>query len=406
MSERKRKLTVNCGLACLLNDRQGSLDNYDHVTINSGTVIISSEVNSKLSAKGGTINSGDLLIRDIKGEILQLDDGAVIDGNAMLKGFFVIAKDNLLVKKDGMKALEELEGLIALGTVYYPISLNLPSLIKVSGKKQPYPDDAQVFLGDHTLESLGAMLKSDKHIWISGRLEALDRKAFENIKAQGYTISCGKLLTFQGLNEEFGGIINCPQRTLVPDGYEIIRKIHDGELALYGEKLYVDGNFAMNEDDIPALEELEAIIVKGKASLPARAVKIFRSKGKAEDYFIFEGRLIVINGFEQFSHSRLEASAMKGEKLSFQVNGCLLFDEDVSPEDIECIASLSYNGSVLISGAASSALARKVKTGNGFMGDASQLEAMTGKNIKDLFGHQTPEDSVNSTINLGVYILA
>ena len=76
MSEGKRRLNVNCGLALLLNDREGMLDNYGSVVINCGNIIVSSAINTKLSAKGAIINCGDMIIRDIKGEVIQLDEGS------------------------------------------------------------------------------------------------------------------------------------------------------------------------------------------------------------------------------------------------------------------------------------------------------------------------------------------
>ena len=411
MNGEKRKLKVNCGLALLLNDREGMLDNYGSVAINCGNIIISSAINAKLSAKGAKINCGDMNIRDIKGEILQLDKGTEIDANANLKDLFIIAKDDIIIRKEGMKNLAEVEGLIALGKVYYPDSESLADLIKVSGEKRAYPDDAQVILGNHTLESLTSNFKGDKKkIWVSGRVTALEKKALEEARSLGLTISCTKFLSFEGLNEEYASLIHCPDRILVPDGYEITGKINVGELPLYGKRIYVDGQFIMEEKDITALEEIESIIVKGKASLPASAVKIFRRKGKADEYFIFEGRLVLINGFEQFSHSSLGASAKNGEKITVQVNGCLLFDEDVSSEDLECIASLSYNGTVIVSGHAKAALVSKVKTGNGFMGDPAMLKEITGQSINDLMSGKSKGDSGgdsgDTAINLGTYILA
>ncbi|MDR0312978.1 MAG: hypothetical protein LBI14_05215 [Treponema sp.] len=407
MSEEKRKLAVNCGLACLLNDREGVLDNYDRLTINCGTMILSSAINAKLGAKGAAINCGDMMIKDIKGEVIQLNKGAVIDGNSNLKDLFVIAMDNLLIKKDGIKALDEVEGIIALGKIYYPESAGLASLIKVSGEKKAYPDDAHVILGDQKMEDLIFInQKGDKkHFWISKRLTALDKEALESARSQGLTISCAKFFSYEGLNKEYGSMINCADRTLVPDGFEIVDKIREGELGLHGKKLYVNGDFTMNENDIPALEELESVIVKGKASLPASAVKVFRNKGKADEYFVFEGRFIKINGFEQFSHGKLETSVKQGQKLTLHVNGCLQIDDDVTPEDIECIASLTYNGTVLVSDPAKSALAQKVKEGNGFLGDSATLEKMTGKSVKDLINGNSNGDSKGTTINMGTYIL-
>ena len=407
MTEEKKKLKVNCGLALLLNDREGMLDNYDNVSINCGKIVISSAINAKLSAKGAKINCGTMHIHDITGEIIQLDKGAVIDGRSNFKDFFIIAKDDVIVTKDGIKNLAEAEGLIALGKIYYPESENLAALIKVSGERRAYPDDAQVILGNHKLENLMGNLKGDKkHIWVSGRLTALEKKALEDARSLGLIISCTKLFSFEGLSKEYASLLNCSDRILVPDGYEITGKINGGELPLYGKLIYVDGQFSMEEKDIPALEEIESIIVKGKASLPSTAVKTFRSKGKAEEYFIFEGRLVEINGFEQFSHNSLDASVKKGEKITLQVNGCLLFDDDVTADDVECIASLSYNGTVLVSNQAKAALTSKVKTGNGFMGDPAMMKELTGQGIKDLMGgKQLDDDSKDTRINMGNYIL-
>ena len=410
MNMEKKKLRINCGLALLLNDRENMLDTYDNVAINSGTVIVSSIINAKLSAKGAKINCGNLRIEDIKGKILQLDKGAIIDGSANLDNLFIVSKDDIIITKAGLQSLGSIEGMISAGKVYYPQSADLASLLKISGEKQAYPDDAHVMLGNHDLEGLVFSLDGKiNHVWISGRLKVLERKSLEYIKSRGLKISCLKLITFQGLNEEFGNLINCPDRVIVPDGYEITGKIQGNELALYGPKIYVDGKFFMDEKDIPALHDLESIIVKAKASLPASAVKIFKTKGRADDYFIFEGRLVEINGFEQYSHDQLQTTMKNSGKLTVQVNGCLLFDKDVTPEDVECIASLSYNGTVIASGAVKNALAAKVKTGNGFMGDPEMFANMTGQDINSLFKNKTHDDSHGSgvtAINLGTYILA
>jgi hypothetical protein len=245
-----------------------------------------------------------------------------------------------------------------------------------------------------------------KHIWVSGRITALDKKAMEKAKETGLVFSSAKLFIYEGLDEIYGTLFNCPDRTLVPDGHEVTEKIDAAELPLYGKKVYVDGNFTMEEKDIPALREIESIIVRGKASLPSSAAKIFREKGKAEKYFVFEGRFVEINGSQQFSHSQLAVLAEKGEKLTLQVNGCLLFDDDVTAEDTEFIASLSYNGTVLVSGRTKAALASKVKSGNGFMGDASRLEELTGNSVKDLAGNSKKEEKGKTTFNMGTYILA
>ncbi|MCL2094384.1 MAG: hypothetical protein FWH12_09370 [Treponema sp.] len=408
MSEGKRELRINCGLAMLLNDRENYLENFSKVHINSGRVLVSSAINAKLQSMGAAINCGDLMIRDIQGELLQLDKGAVIDGSGSFKGIFIVTQEDILVTGEGVKKLEEAEGLISLGKILYPQSANLGAMTKVSGDKQAYPDGAQVFIGNHDLEGILAAAK-EKQLWVSGRLRALEKKALDEARAKGITLSCSRLFSYEGLNAEFGDIINAPERTLVPDGYEITGKLKGNELRLYGKKIYVDGSFNMEEKDLESLQSIEGIVVKGKASLPESAVETFRSKGKADSYFIFEGRFVEINGFEQLSHGTLAASCAKGEKLTILVNGCLLFSEDVQAEDFDCIASISYNGTVLLPGSVKAALAGKVKTGNGFMGDPEMLKDITGQSLQDLMsgrGKGSKDEDNDTVINMGTYILA
>ena len=406
MLDGKKNLKINSGLALLLNDRDGILDTYEGITINSGAVVVSAGINLKLSAKGAKINCGDMKVTDIKGDIIQLDSGAVIDGTADFKNLFVLVKDDLLVTKEGVEKLSDAEGLIALGKIFYPQSSNVAAMIKISGEKRAYPDNAHVILGNHKLgDLLAGYYGNNKQIWVSGRLTALERNDLEKVKSAGLNITCAKFFSYQSLNDEFGNLINCSDRILVPDGHEITGKIKAGELALHGPQLYVDGSFLMDENDIPALEEIQSIIVKGKASLPAGAVKIFKGKGKADEYFVYEGRLVDIKGFEQFSHSRLDASNKKKEIITLLVNGCILFDEDVTAEDVECIASLSYNGSVFAPGSVKEVLVSRIKTGNGFMGDPAKIAELTGKTVKELLEKATGDPN-ETILNLGTYILA
>jgi hypothetical protein len=407
MNETKKKtLKVNCGFACLLRDKAGMLDWYEQVSINAGTFIMSAELNAKLAAKGAKINTGNAQVVEITGEILRLDGGTVIDGGVKLKDLFVITQGDLIVRSDGVKNLGEAAGLVVTGTVYYPEGAEMASFAKVSGKKRAYPAGAHVVPGDYDLEKLLASLPADaKRVWVSGGLRALDKKGLEAARTAGLSIICSSLFTYEGLNSAYGDLFTCPDRTLIPDGYEITGNISSAELPLHGPNIYVQGNFVMEEKDIPLLEEITCIIVKGKANLPSSAVKLFRTKGKADEYFIFEGRFIEINGVEQFSHGQL--ASRKDEKITLLVNGTLLFDEDVTAEDVECIASISYNGMVVIPGPAKAVLSSRVKEGNGLMGDPALIKEITGKSLQELMsgGAGGNVDADGDRINAGEYFL-
>jgi cytoskeletal protein CcmA (bactofilin family) len=388
-----------------LSDKEGILDGYDTVHINCGTFIATPEVNAKLGGKNAQINAGTTRIREITGKILQLDAGAVIDGNADYKGLFIIAAGDLIARGEGAAKLGVAEGVIVTGTLYYPESSNAAALAKVSGNKQSYPDGAELLLGDYTLEkALAAVPKDRKHIWAPGKITALNRKTLEEAKASNRRIGCASLFINERLNDTYGDLFDCPDRALVPDGYEVSGNLESAELPLYGPRIYVDGNFSMEEKDLPLLEAIESIVVKGKARLPASTVQMFRKKGRADDYEVFEGRLVVINGFTQFGRGRLAEAA--GGKITLLVNGCLVFDDDLGAEDVAGIAALSYNGVVLAPAAVNAALAPKVKEANGFMGDPATIEKLTGKSLRELAAaYMGGHDDGSRSINTGTYLL-
>jgi hypothetical protein len=396
--ETGKKLTINCGLACLLNDQEEMLEAYTKVRINCGTLIASPRIYEKLSAKNAQINTGDIRVREIKGTILQLDGGTVIDGGADFKDLFVLSSGSLIATGEGLRALGKAEGVLVLDTFYYPQSGDPSALVKINGKKRVYTDGAQVLLGDQSLER--ALSSGGKHLWVDGTLSALDAKTLEAAKAAGIRVECECLFTYEGLYAAYDSIFTSKERLLVADGYEISGDLESAKLPLYGSKIYVNGNFTMETKDLPLLEAIEGIVVRGRARLPGSTVQCFRKKGRAADYDVFEGRLVELNGNVHWGKPPARGPE---EKLTVRVNGCLRFDDDVTAEDLECIASLSYNGTVLLPPAAAGALAPRVKEANGFMGSLADIEKTTGRAFQDWAADYTGEDA--TLINTGSYVL-
>jgi hypothetical protein len=352
------------------------------------------------------LNTGDIRIKEVKGKILELDSGALIDGKMDFKDLFVVALGNLVLKGGGLGVLAGAEGGIVTGTLFYPEPDDPAALAKISGHKRAYPGDAYPLLGDYDLEkALAAVPKGSGHIWVSGKITALNRKNLENAKAGNLKLSCASLFTYEELDASFGGIFDCPDRTLVPDGCRICENLESAQLPLYGPRIYVTGNFAMDEKDLPLLEEIESITVRGEAKLPASTTRFFREKGRAESYYVFEGRLHEINGHARYSHAQLAAINSAGEKISLVVNGCLVFDEDITEEDAACITSLSYNGAVLVPSGLRAALVSKVKAANGFMGDPADYEKLNGCGARENSAVPDEGDGGSRSINTGTFML-
>jgi hypothetical protein len=399
--ESGKKLRINSGLVCLLNDQEGMLDAYTGVTVNCGAFMASPGIYAKLAAKNARINTGNLQILEVKGRVIQLDADTIIDGGIDLTGLFVIAFGNLIIRGEGVESLGKAEGAVVLGTLYYPVSGGLASLAKVKGKKQSYPDGAWVFLGDQDLgKVLAALPPGVEHLWINGTLKALNAKALEAAGALGIKVDCNSLFTYEGLYGLYGNLFRCPDPVLVPDNYETAGDLESAQLPLYGPRIYVNGNFTLKSGDLPLLEAVESIVVRGEAKIPSSAVQSFKRKGRAGSYEVFEGRLVELQGDVHWG--RRQFADTPGEKLTVKINGRLQFDDDTVEEDLECIAALSYNGAVLLPRRLKPILASKLKEANGFMGDLEEFEKMNGGPANDA---GSAEDDT-TVINTGSYILA
>jgi hypothetical protein len=171
----------------------------------------------------------------------------------------------------------------------------------------------------------------------------------------------------------------------------------------------------MEARDLPLLEALEAIVVRGTATLPGSAIRIFKDKGKAGSYEI-SGNGQTINGYAQWGHRQLaggQSAETPEEPLSVTVNGCLRFDDDVTEEDLDRIAAVYCNGAVLLPPHLKAVLAPRVKQANGFIGDEAEFEKITGRRIGDfIIGYMgkgadadTDEAAGKLVINTGSYFL-
>jgi ribosomal protein S11 len=193
-----------------------------------------------------------------------------------------------------------------------------------------------------------------------------------------------------------------------------VESVKAGALILYSPKLYVKGDLTLSERDAAELAEKEAIIVKGRANLPPVCIKAFRRIGKAASYRVLDRAAREINGIEEFTHAQLQTIVKRGEKISLTVNGSLRFTDDVTPEDMDCIESLSYNGMVQISAEARGALASRIGGANGFMGDLASLQEFArglGGQVPFLdhqllmYTDDEDSDADVTRINAGVFVL-
>lgn len=402
----ENRLNINCQVACMIHDREGLLDRYSSINLNCGTFIGSEAVHAKLLSKGANLNSGDILITEYEGEFLQIS-GGTIGGDADFSGKFIIASGDLVLRGEGVHAFEKAAGAVVTGTVYYPESCDPAALAGIRGQKRPYPENALVVLGSRELGRLLTEIPdAAQPVWVAGEVSVLERGPAERAKDRGLRITCDRLVIRKELEESCDGVFSPLELEEVPEGFAVTGPLTLNEAAvLYGDKLYVRGPLLLEEKDRGCLGELQAIRVRGCASLPASCVRAFKAIGKADSYRLFEGRLVQINGWEYFSHEMLGGMVERGERITLEINGFAVFDEDVTAEDMDAIASLSCNGFLVMPGAAQGAVSQRMGGVNGFTADTSMLRQMTGMSLEELMQKAAECGTKGGNINTEVYFL-
>ena len=404
--KRANMLVINADIGCLLKDSENIFDSGKMITLNCGTYIASGEMNAKLTAAGAVINSDRSLIRDIESPIVQLKGRTDVGRGGNYAGQFVVASGDVVLLEDGKNAFREADQAAVSGTLYYPESSDINAFAKVIGNKTAYPDGARVFLGNQSMEAIERVVsEKEALVWVSGEVKALEEKSLAYARENGIRVICKTLFFREGL-KTYGDIFEAGERVLIPDDYEMTGSLEltEGTAALYGPKIYVKGELVLEKQSAGCLAELESIIVRGRARLPAYAVKAFRAVGKAESYDIVEENVHTVNGFEIVGHEELRAIIKTGGSAAFKVNGFLLFDENVTAEDMEAIASISINGAAVMPGAALGALGSRKGSVNGFIGDLDSVKKTMGMTLEEIVENGYQNSGI-ATINTDIYLL-
>jgi len=181
----------------------------------------------------------------------------------------------------------------------------------------------------------------------------------------------------------------------VPDGHTFVEDItlDAATSILYGDKLFVNGDMMIPHDQAQHLRKLASLVVNGTVTMPVTAAADFKACGKAEDYDLYEGVLMVVNGDDTVGHDQLQTAIEMGLTYTMSINGKLTFLSDVAPQDIAAVAAIHCNGVLRAPSSVRGVLSTKLREMNGKLVDLESPEDDT-------------EDSTGSvSISTGVFRL-
>jgi len=375
-----KTLNINTGSAMLLNENSEMLSGYDSVSINAGSVVVSRKVYEKLIGMGVSINSGNLSVIDVTGELVELTEGTIITASNSYSGYFLVCDGNLII--ENAKGLDGITGLYAKH-LFHAESVDLEGVAGVTAAARTvYPDNAKLRIGNIAIDETTSVTLSDNSLyWVHGAVKALVSETLEEMRLKGTTFHCKNLIIHVGLYEEYYTLFTAESFTFIPDGYGVVGDITlDAATALlYGEKLFVLGDMMVPHDQAQRLKDFSSLIVNGTVTMPVTAAAEFKAVGKAKDFELYEGVLMPVNGFQTLGHEQCQTAIQRGITYTLKINGALYFMGDVTAEDMDAIAAVHCNGLISAPDSARGALDSKVKEVNGTILD---IDAM----IKRFYG--------------------
>jgi len=392
-----KKISINAGNALLLNEQSEVLSEYGSIKVNAGNILASRKAYDKLISMGASLNSGNMSILDISGDIVELAGRTVITADMSFDGCYIIC--------DGKLVVEDANGLLGITGLYakellHPQSVDLSAIKGITAlKRTAYPDDAKLHLGDMTLSDDSHIVLTGGLYWVSGEITALDEEALMKLQSKGTSFQCRKLIIYSSLYEKYNNMLKANSYLFIPDEHAVVSDItlDAATSVLHGKKLYVLGDLMIPHNRTEHLNSFSSLIVKGTVTMPVTAAEDFKACGKADDYELYEGVLLSINGKDTIGHSQLQSALEKGIVYTLDINGIVTFLDDITADDVEAIAAINCNGKIYASGNARGVLDSKIRRMNGIITDLEQDKKLEDK------ADQEDKDSV--TINAGTYRL-
>ncbi|MDR0325953.1 MAG: hypothetical protein LBI19_07680 [Oscillospiraceae bacterium] len=387
----KKALNINAGSALLLNDRLEAFSGYESVHINAGSALVSGKVYDALMKMGVSFNSGNMNVLDITGEIVELPGNTAVNASMSYEGRYLLCDGNLII--EDAKGLDGITGLYAK-TLFYSDAIDLSGVKGITAARAVYPDGAKLRIGDTALgDDAHILFEDDALYWTHGKLTALNEVAAEKLREKKTSFHCKRLIIYNGLYERYRDMFKAESYLLIPDGHAVVEDITlDAATApLYGGKLFVLGDMMIPHDQIQHLSGFSSLIVNGAVTMPVSAAAAFKAVGKANEFNLYEGVFMTVNGNQSMGHEQLQSALRRGISYTIEVNGNLDFLTDVTAEDIDAIAAIHCNGNIKAPGAARGALDSKIRAMNG--------------NIYGYEEEENDEDEGLERINAGTYRL-
>ncbi len=345
----KKTLTVNCGSVLLLSDREHILDQYDTITFNCGGVAVSDAIYAELMKKNTMFNCGSTSILPAPKNPVRVEGRLQVEEGDSFEGMTPVC-DEAVLAPECVAAVEKMEGLMVLGTLYYHQDIPLGVISGIRARNRvPYEGGSKLIFEDVTLDDAGAWQAGGRY-FVTRSLFAMDGDVLRALRERDVKFRCQRLYIDEALYETHADLFTRNEELrLIPEGHAVAREAAP-LLDLYvthGEKIYLMDDLTIAKRDAKYLDKFISLIVKGEVKLPIECVGDARKKIKADAIRVFEGEYLQIDSFRTLGHDFFEAAKAQGQEYAIEVDGALILGDDVTAEDVRIITYFAVDGAAL-----------------------------------------------------------
>lgn len=332
-----KKMVVNCGTCDARNVMEETLQAYEAVAVNAGTVLVTPESRVLLDRYGVALNCGSVveLPKDVK--------LSTVNGSAQIKATdkleektYLMLNGSLEIGPGSREVLKQYVGITVNGSVLHPESLSgALGQLKVNGSMDVYPDEAIVLKRSAVIDRVFALRAKNKLYWSARRMIFVDSQLdVQKLADKGARFSSREVILAESMVER---LIDCidekAELLIVPDGTAVL--LDDVELdeltvKKYGTKLYIIGDVKVTKEAGAVLSQLEYLNVRGDISVAAdwRDTLLARLTEHSGELKVMKGTLLTGK-----LSARITKALLEQAEEGICVDGCVNVTLDV---DVPC----------------------------------------------------------------------
>ena len=407
-----KKMVVNCGTCDARNVSEETLQAYEKVAVNCGTVLVSPKSKVLLDRYAVALNCGNVVAVDEDVDIRSVNGSVQIKNSDVLSRKVLLTVNGTVEIGPGTKpVLEQYVGIHVNGTVLHPESISGSlGMLKVNGSIDAYPDEAIVLKRSAVIDRVFALRAKERLYWSARRMIMVDSELDgEKLAEKRARFSSREVILTESKVESLIDLVDeKAEIIIVPDGTCVITddvELDELTVKKYGTKLYIIGDVTIAREEEAALSALEYLNIRGDVSVPA-ALKETLLTHLTE----ISGEIKVIKGslISGKISTRISRALLEQAEEGLCVDGCVnvTLDADIPCElildrlqidgcvNVSCTPEQEGTVTLVSGGVANISTGRKKEEEDGGIGGM----------FKDIFGNV--KDLMNTkVVNTGEYVL-